>query len=269
MNTPMVSYQGGSYSVPHTLLGETVWVWVHGAGRDERVVMAHVGDRGAIEVARHARPRSAPGGQVPRPGHRRLGRARRHRDHQPAGGRQPSQRLSPAGHRPTRCTRPGGQPMTTTATAPRTTHPRRRPRGAGHRPRATLGTRRGPLGVVHREVAGRDRSSLATRQARAAFPTGKTFHAWKPEASSIPTPMQQALRTLEWFAPQGEPRRLAPRGSPRSRCVWTMTSWSAVTWTVGGCRRATRLAIPWPTMRIAEPGRASAGTVISEEVDGP
>ena len=49
------------------------------------------------------------------------------------------------------------------------------------------------------EVAGRDRSALATRRARAAFPTGKTFHAWKPEASSIPAPTQQALRTLEWL----------------------------------------------------------------------
>jgi DNA replication protein DnaC len=49
------------------------------------------------------------------------------------------------------------------------------------------------------EVAGRDRSSLATRRARAAFPTGKTFHSWKPEASSIPAPTQQALRTLEWL----------------------------------------------------------------------
>jgi transposase len=55
VNTPMVSFQGGSYSVPHTLLGETVWVRVHGAGRDERVVFVHVGDRGAIEVARHHR----------------------------------------------------------------------------------------------------------------------------------------------------------------------------------------------------------------------
>ena len=40
VNTPKVSYQGGSYSVPHTLLGETVWVRVHGAGRDERVAAA-------------------------------------------------------------------------------------------------------------------------------------------------------------------------------------------------------------------------------------
>ena len=49
------------------------------------------------------------------------------------------------------------------------------------------------------EVAGRDRSALATRRAQAAFPTGKTFHAWQPEASSIPQPTQQALRTLEWL----------------------------------------------------------------------
>jgi len=49
------------------------------------------------------------------------------------------------------------------------------------------------------EVAGRDRSALASRRAAAAFPTGKTFPAWNPEASSIPAPTQQALRTLEWI----------------------------------------------------------------------
>ena len=43
------------------------------------------------------------------------------------------------------------------------------------------------------EVAGRERSALATRR-----PTGKTFEAWQPEVSSIPAPTQQALRTLEW-----------------------------------------------------------------------
>jgi DNA replication protein DnaC len=48
------------------------------------------------------------------------------------------------------------------------------------------------------EVAGRERSALATRRAAAGFPTGKTFDAWQPEASSIPAPTQQALRTLEW-----------------------------------------------------------------------
>ena len=49
------------------------------------------------------------------------------------------------------------------------------------------------------EVAGRDRSSLATRRARAGFPTGKTFDAWDAALSSIPPPTQAALRTLEWI----------------------------------------------------------------------
>ena len=52
--------------------------------------------------------------------------------------------------------------------------------------------------LLTEEVAGRDRSALATRRTRAAFPTGKTFAAWDPELSSIPAPTQQALRTLEW-----------------------------------------------------------------------
>ena len=49
------------------------------------------------------------------------------------------------------------------------------------------------------EVAGRDRSSVATRRAAAAFPTGKTFDVWDPKLSSIPVPTQSALRTLEWI----------------------------------------------------------------------
>jgi DNA replication protein DnaC len=49
------------------------------------------------------------------------------------------------------------------------------------------------------EVAGRDRSSTATRRAAAAFPTGKTFDVWDPKLSSIPVPTQNALRTLEWI----------------------------------------------------------------------
>ena len=48
------------------------------------------------------------------------------------------------------------------------------------------------------EVAGRDRSALATRRSLAAFPTGKTFAGWQADASSIPAPTQAALRTLEW-----------------------------------------------------------------------
>jgi len=52
--------------------------------------------------------------------------------------------------------------------------------------------------LLAEEVAGRERSALATRRAAAGFPTGKTFDAWDPAASSIPAATQQALRTLEW-----------------------------------------------------------------------
>jgi DNA replication protein DnaC len=53
--------------------------------------------------------------------------------------------------------------------------------------------------LLAEEVAGRDKSALATRRARAAFPTGKTFDAWDDNLSSVPAPTQNALRTLEWI----------------------------------------------------------------------
>jgi len=52
--------------------------------------------------------------------------------------------------------------------------------------------------LLTEEVAGRERSALATRRAVASFPTGKTFQAWDPACSSIPLPTQNALRSLEW-----------------------------------------------------------------------
>ena len=55
VNTPMVNFEYGSYSVPHQLRGQTVWVRVHGAGRDERIIIVHVGEQGPVEVARHLR----------------------------------------------------------------------------------------------------------------------------------------------------------------------------------------------------------------------
>jgi len=54
--------------------------------------------------------------------------------------------------------------------------------------------------LLTEEAAGRERSTLATRRAAAAFPTGKTFDAWQPATSSIPAPTQSALRTLEWIS---------------------------------------------------------------------
>ncbi|QSE77814.1 hypothetical protein JWS14_00805 [Rhodococcus koreensis] len=56
-NTPMVSFENGQYSVPHTLRGQTVWVRAHGAGVSERIVFVHHGEGGPVEVARHRRAR--------------------------------------------------------------------------------------------------------------------------------------------------------------------------------------------------------------------
>lgn len=53
--TPMVTFQSGQYSVPHALLGQLVWVRVHGQGVDEQIVIVHVGQAGPVEVARHLR----------------------------------------------------------------------------------------------------------------------------------------------------------------------------------------------------------------------
>lgn len=65
------------------------------------------------------------------------------------------------------------------------------------------------------ETARRDRSALATRRAAAGFPTGKTFHAWQPELSSIPAPTQQALRTLEWIGRRENLVVCGPSGTGR------------------------------------------------------
>src|ERR1700704_4551194 len=53
--------------------------------------------------------------------------------------------------------------------------------------------------LLGEEISGRERSALATSRARAAFPTGKTFHTWAQSLSSIPSPSQMALRTREWI----------------------------------------------------------------------
>ena len=50
-NTPVIAHDGGEYSVPHRLRGETVWVRAHG----DDIVIVHVGPGGAAEVARHER----------------------------------------------------------------------------------------------------------------------------------------------------------------------------------------------------------------------
>ncbi|MDF3310895.1 IS21 family transposase [Rhodococcus sp. T2V] len=56
-NTPMIAFENGQYSVPHTLRGQTVWVRAHSAGAGERIVVVHHGEGGPVEVARHRRAR--------------------------------------------------------------------------------------------------------------------------------------------------------------------------------------------------------------------
>jgi len=72
--------------------------------------------------------------------------------------------------------------------------------------------------LLAEEVAGRDRSALATRRARAAFPTGKTFDAWEDKLSSIPAPTQAALRTLEWISRHENLVVCGPSGTGRPSC---------------------------------------------------
>ena len=48
------------------------------------------------------------------------------------------------------------------------------------------------------EIAGRDLATRRMRRRAAGFPSGKTFDSWRWEDSSLPTPTQQALMTLEW-----------------------------------------------------------------------
>ncbi|CCK52225.1 Putative integrase (fragment) [Mycobacterium canettii CIPT 140060008] len=50
-NTAMITFEHGSYSVPHTLCGQTVWVRAH----DQQVLVVHLGHAGPVEVARHQR----------------------------------------------------------------------------------------------------------------------------------------------------------------------------------------------------------------------
>ena len=85
-----ISYGGVTYSVPHTLVDDQVWVRVDG----DEVVAVHVSRAGAVEVARHRR--STPGTPViddahyPRPARRAIGPPTEGDQH--GGGRVPGHR---------------------------------------------------------------------------------------------------------------------------------------------------------------------------------
>ena len=78
--------------------------------------------------------------------------------------------------------------------------------------------------LLSEEAAGRAASNLRTRRQRAAFPTGKTFHIWNEEASSIPIPTQSALppsngsavrRTCACAARRAPARATSPKPSAK------------------------------------------------------
>ena len=70
-NTPMVSFENGSYSVPHRLVGQTVWVRPHG----EQVVIVHVGEPArSRSPGTRAPPRAARGSTTRTSRRRRRGR---------------------------------------------------------------------------------------------------------------------------------------------------------------------------------------------------
>ncbi|MDV7246360.1 MULTISPECIES: IS21-like element helper ATPase IstB [Rhodococcus] len=70
--------------------------------------------------------------------------------------------------------------------------------------------------LLAEETAGRDRANLHTRRKRAGFPAGKTFGDWDEQASSIPRPTQDALKTLEWVARRESLCVCGPSGTGKS-----------------------------------------------------
>jgi hypothetical protein len=73
--------------------------------------------------------------------------------------------------------------------------------------------------LLAEEVIGRDAATRRMRRKTANFPTGKTFATWRPDESSIPTPTQQALSTLEWIGRAENLAVAGPSGTGKSHFV--------------------------------------------------
>jgi DNA replication protein DnaC len=73
--------------------------------------------------------------------------------------------------------------------------------------------------LIAEEVIGRDAATRRMRRKTANFPAGKTFATWRPDESSIPTPTQQALSTLEWIGRAENLAVAGPSGTGKSHFV--------------------------------------------------
>jgi DNA replication protein DnaC len=73
--------------------------------------------------------------------------------------------------------------------------------------------------LLTEEVIGRDAATRRMRRKTANFPAGKTFATWRPDESSIPTPTQQALSTLEWISRAENLAIAGPSGTGKSHFV--------------------------------------------------
>ena len=69
------------------------------------------------------------------------------------------------------------------------------------------------------EVQGRDRSGIELKRKRAHFPAGKTFDTWIESRSSIPTPTQRALKSLEWVTRSENLVVAGPQGTGKSHLL--------------------------------------------------
>lgn len=73
--------------------------------------------------------------------------------------------------------------------------------------------------LIAEEVIGRDAATRRMRRKTANFPAGKTFATWRPDESSIATPTQQALSTLEWIGRAENLAVAGPSGTGKSHFV--------------------------------------------------
>jgi DNA replication protein DnaC len=73
--------------------------------------------------------------------------------------------------------------------------------------------------LLAEEAAGRDQATINIRRRSSGLPAGKTFDAWDPQASAIPAPTQQALRTLEWVGRAETLVICGPSGTGKSHFI--------------------------------------------------